>query len=160
MGSDRITLFRLTDYSIALQILYSIGINPEAYEDGVLPEIPDLVEEYWVGILKEGEGIIGCYRLHPMSSVTWQIHARMLMPYRAKFAKKASIAVFKWAVDNIPGVESIMCFVPEVNRNVRLHCHQVGFTKVGELPDSYRKDGKIVSQHIFSINKEKILCQP
>lgn len=156
MGGDRIDIKRITDFSIALTVLKNEAIASEIYEDGAFLEIPDLINEYWVAAFVKNK-LAGCYRIHPMSGVLWQIHCRILPEYRQKFAEKISVCVLCWSVENIAKLQRIMCFVPGCHRNVALHCKRVGFRKNGTLSASYVKDGQLVDQDIYSIDREKIL---
>lgn len=157
MDSNRIALDveRITDYSIPLTILSDETIASEIHEDGSILTVPDIVSEYWLSVHFENY-IIGCYRLHPMGAVTWQIHARILPRYRQVFAVRSTKAVFKWAVNNIPDLSLIMCFVPQIHTNVAMHCKQVGMHQAGCLEQSYIKNKSLMDQDLFSITKEKI----
>lgn len=156
MGSDRIDIERITDFRIALAILKNEVIVSEIYEDGAFLEIPDLINEYWVAGYIDGN-LAGCYRIHPMGGVLWQIHCRILPDFRQKWSEKISVCVLCWSFENIENLQRIMCFVPACHRNVALHCKRVGFRKNGTLSASYVKDGQLVDQDIYSINREKIL---
>lgn len=155
MGSDRINIERITDFQIALAILKNEVIASEIYEDGAFLEIPDLVNEYWVAGFID-EDLAGCYRIHPMGGVLWQIHCRILPEYRQKWAIKISRKALNWASLNIEKLQRIMCFVPVCHRNVKLHCLQVGFRGNGTLEKSYLKNGKLIDQEILSIDIESM----
>lgn len=155
MGCNRITIKRITDLAIPLQILSDETIASEIYEDGAQLDVPDIVHEYWLSAALD-EKIIGCYRIHSMGAVLWQIHARILPEYRQKWALKASKKLLIWAADNIPNIQRIMCFVPVCHKNVALHCSQVGFRRNGTLQACYVKDGQLIDQDVYSIDKEKM----
>lgn len=165
MDSNRIDIFRITDFNIPLIILDDPQIKKEIYEDGARLTIPDLVGEYWLSAhLKEH--IIGCYRVHAMGGILWQIHARILPKYRQMHAQRATKAAFLWCYKNIPDIKKIMAFVPIVHPNVALHAKISGMTLDGTIKESYLKNGKAVDQQIYSISTEKIeakwggeLCQ-
>ena len=156
MGCNRIEIKRITDLAIPLQILSDEVISSEIFEDGARLDIPDVIHEYWLSASLEGE-IIGCYRVHTMGAVMWQIHARILPPYRQKWAVKASKRLLIWAAENIENLQVLMCFVPIVHKNVALHCKQVGFRRCGTIQDSYVKDGNLIDQDIYAISRDKMI---
>lgn len=164
MDSGRIKIARLTDFHLALMILQDEVISGEIYEDGSSLVVPDLVGEYWLSAFIDDD-LMGCYRVHGMGAVLWQIHARIYPQFRQKWAIKTTKAAFVWCVKNIPNLEKIMCFVPSAHKNVDLHAIQVGMSRVGTLENSYLKDKRLIGQAIFEIDRAKIetfgggLCQ-
>lgn len=156
MGCHRINIKRITDLAIPLRILSNEIIASEIYEDGAKLDVPDIVYEYWVSASLEND-VIGCYRIHSMGAVLWQIHARILPGYRQRWAIKASKKLLIWAAENIPNIQLLMCFVPICHKNVAMHCKQVGFRRCGTLPDSYIRNAKLIDQDIYAIDKLKML---
>lgn len=148
---------------LPLSILKKESIAAEIYEDGAHLEVPDLVNEYWLSS-KIDDQIIGCYRVHPMGAVTWQIHSRILPQYRGRIAIDSGKTVLQWIFENIPSANIVMCFVPRCHRNVGLYCRQVGFEYMGTLKKSYLKNQTLYDQEIFGISREEViggeLCQP
>ena len=152
-----INIYRITDYAVVLTILDIPAIKEAISEDTAPLEVPDLVNEFWLGAEHEGN-VIGCYRVHKMGAVLYQVHAR-IMPDHRKYAEEASHALLKYCADYIQDFECLMCYVPIVHKNVLEHAIRVGFQWIGNIPKSYLKNGKVISQDVLAITKEQILCQ-
>jgi hypothetical protein len=152
-----IEIYRITDFAVAISILEDSVIKSEIYEDTAEFIVPDLVNEYWLAAAHRGI-VLGCYRLHSMGAVLWQFHCRIL-PQHRRFAQPASLAFFKWCVENVKKLETIIGFVPKGFKRARMHAVRIGMKQVGTLPNSYLKDGHVIDQEVFAITKEKILCQ-
>lgn len=148
-------LFRITDYAIPLAILRAPAIQATIGEDGAAPMMPNVINEYWVGVVAGGK-LAGCYRLHQLNGVCWQVHAFILPDYRREWSMKASKALLKWAVDSIEDLNKIICEVPAIYPNVIKHVEAQGFTWEGCNRGSFRKHGEIVDQIRFGITKEEI----
>lgn len=156
MGSDRLEVFRITDFMTALIILENPIIARDIHEDGVNKEFPDVVNEFWIGVSDYGF-TFACFRVHQMGRAVWQIHARVLPNYRSKFGEKAAHLALEWAFAYIPDIEVIVCLVPQCFRNVDLFVRRIGFKKVGLLERSYLRDGKLEDMKLYQIRGVK--CQ-
>lgn len=154
MGSNRINAFLITDYLIALSIIKDETIAKAIYEDGELFKIPDVVNEFWIGISLDGVGIIGCYRVHQLGTILWQGHAFMLPQFRKEYSVLATRAAIDFAFDKIPDLQKIMTCVPSLHENVLKHVKLCGFTEESVIKDSYLKNGQIYDRHFLSITKE------
>ncbi len=84
MGCDRVALHRSFDYSEVLLVLSDKTINNDIYEDTAVFFYPDLINDYWI-IAATIKDIIGCYRLHKIGAVTYQVHANILPEFRKKY---------------------------------------------------------------------------
>lgn len=155
MGSDRLEAYRITDFVIPMKILSNPTIAKDIYEDGSHDIIPNVVDEYWVGI-RQYDLTFACYRIHQMTSVMWQIHARVIPQYRKPYSRKASCLALKWCAENIKGIRTITCMVPKCHRDVMLFVRRIGFHFCGTIQDSYVKNQLLVGTDIFSINVDKI----
>jgi hypothetical protein len=151
----RLTAYRITDYMIPAAILQQSDIADNIYEDGASFVVPDVVNEFWIGILFRNR-TIACYRFHNMSRLTWQVHARVLPEFRNKYGISSSIQALKWMSGHVQDINIICAFIPVVHSNVAKHAHCVGMKLKGILNDSYLKDGKIVDQMIYGITKGEI----
>lgn len=130
-------------------------IAADIYEDGFCFQIPDLINEFWVGIDMQGS-TIGCYRLHQMGAILWQIHAMILPKFRKEFSLDASTLVLRWAAHNIEDLERVVCFVPKIHSNVAVHAKTVGLIHEGTIKDSFLRKSKIVDQEIYGIGRKEI----
>lgn len=154
-------LYRLTDFILPLHILQHEKIASVIYEDGAVLQIPDLVNEFWVGV-NVNDQLIGCYQFNQVSAVVWEFHVRILPKYRKKYSLEATIKAFRWATDNINGLNKIYGYVPEVFVSAAAHCEKVGMKKEAFIEGSYLWKGKIIGQIFFSITVEEIrrlVCQ-
>lgn len=157
MGSDRLEAYRITDFAVPMWIMDEDTISEAIYEDGAdRNEIPNIVDEYWIGIRK-GNYVFACFRVHQMSSVTWQIHARVLPEYRKDYSMRSAIMALKWCYDNIHKLRTIICLVPKCHRDVALFVRRVGFEYCGTVRQSYFKNNDLMNTEIFSINTDKII---
>lgn len=155
MGGDRIEAYRITDFVIPLSILTNPAIANSIYEDGDHDIVPNVVDEFWVGVRKNGT-TFGCFRVHQMTSVMWQIHARIIPCYRRKYSRIAANLALRWCAENIKSLRTITCMVPKCHRDVALYVRRVGFSFCGCIQESYKKNDLLVGTDIFSINIEKI----
>lgn len=155
MGSDRLEAYRITDFIIPMHILSNPAIANAIYEDGSHDIIPNVVDEYWIGI-KQDNKTFACFRVHQMTSVMWQIHARVIPQYRREYSRRAAYLALKWSADNIKSLRTVVCMVPKCHRDVALFVRRVGFNFCGTIQESYKKNNILVGTDIFSINIDKI----
>lgn len=154
MDSDRLKLFRITDYAVAFYVLLNPEIEKVIYEDGSPQMIPDLLNEYWFGV-SYGKDICGCFRLAPQGKVIYQIHT-MFIPGFRRHAKIAGDLLGKWCLDNLENFQSMFCMVPVCFENVSKHAIAKGFEKVGTLRNACIRDGEIYDVEMYSISRKKI----
>lgn len=147
--------FRITDFMIPLIILQNEQIASVIYEDGATLQIPDVVNEFWLGA-KVGNNVIGCYQFNPVSAVVWEIHIRILPQYRRDFSIEASKGAIRWAFENIPGLHKVIGYVPEIYEHAANHCVNIGMKQEAYLAESFLLQGKIIGQKLFSITCREI----
>ena len=145
---------RITDYQVALAILYDDEIDGNIYEDDSLKETPDLLNDYWLAAVTDENMIVGCYRVHRFGIRNWQIHAMILKEFRGEYAMPASRAVIEWCFTNIPKIMCLMAIIPDCFGNIIAHVRALGFIHSGQLKKCARWKGKVVDQHIYMLHKE------
>lgn len=155
MGSHRLEAYRITDFAVPMHILSNPVIANAIYEDGIRDIIPNVVDEFWVGIRLD-DITFACFRVHQMTSVMWQIHARVIPKYRKQYSRKSARLALRWCSDNIWGLRTITCMVPKCHRDVALFVRRVGFSFCGTIQESYLKNEILVGTDIFSMNIDKI----
>jgi hypothetical protein len=146
--------FRITDFMLASSIIVEEKIAAAMYEDGGGFTIPDVVNEYWVGVEHE-DHVIACYRAHQVYSTFWQGHAAVLPKYRDHSIGATNTAL-KWCAENIQNFQKFLVCVPAPFQNVFDHCTLVGFEHEGTIKECYMRDGKLVDVHHFTITKAAI----
>ena len=147
--------FRITDFMIPLLILQNERIAAVIYEDGAKLQIPDVVNQFWVGA-KANDKVIGCYQFNHVSAVVWEIHIRILPQYRKDYSIEASKGALKWAFENIPNLHKIIGYVPEVYKHAAQHCLNIGMKQEAYLAESFLLQGEIIGQKYFSITHREM----
>lgn len=155
MGSDRLTAFRLTDFTIPLAVISNEKIASVIYEDNTPQAIPDVVNQFWIGITT-GTDLVGCYQVEQKGQVLWQGHAHVLPEYRKEYSLEATKTAMRWCAENIPGLNTIICHIPTAHPNVVEHVLKAGMRKVGTIPQCYLFRGELVDIVILTITKEDI----
>lgn len=122
-------------------------------EDNAPPFVPDVINEYWVGIFSDGR-LAGCYRIHQVTSVCYQIHAFMI----DRADKSSGMVVLKWAVENIEDMQKLIADIPACYPNVYHFTKKQGFSDEGINRQSFTKNGKIHDMHRLGVTREEIEC--
>lgn len=156
MGGDRLEAYRITDFAIPMRIISDPVISEAIHEDGADHyQIPNVIDEFWIGVRINGF-TFACFRVHQMTKVSWQIHARVLPEYRKGYSRKAAILSLKWCHDHIDHLRTVVCLVPKIHRDVALFVRRIGFEFCGTVRQSYVKNNDLMNTEIFSINTDRI----
>lgn len=145
----------MTDYIVPSLIVKNPVIEKNLYEDGDAFTIPDLINEYWIGVEFNKEGTVACFRANRIGAVHWQGHAYVLPDYRENSVIFNQAALI-WCFDNIQDIQIVTVSIPSYLGNVVKHVQDVGFKHVGTLEKSYSCKGKLVNQEILSISREVV----
>lgn len=146
-------IVRTTDFTVPLRIVHSPGLKDVVFEDSVQSFIPDVVNEYWLAVLVN-EKLAGCYRLHKLSAVMWQLHAYMLPKYRKEYSIDATTQVLAWAYSHIDKLSAVVAYAPVCFPNVVAHALKVGFMEVGTLEKAYLRKGECTDMLVLQHFKE------
>ena len=142
-------------YDVAL--IWSIVFTPDlwetVHEDNPPTFKPDVINEAWV-LITDNNDPIGCYNLHQLNNITWQIHAFILPEYRIH-AKESGRIILKWCLDNLD-FKKIQANIPVLYPNVYHFTLHQGFKDEGLNRKSYMKDNKLHDQHCLGITREEV----
>jgi len=144
-----IEAFRVTDYTLA------IGPMKETWEmfaeDGAELKIPDIVNEYWIGI-RDNDQYAGVVRFAQVTAVMFECHICIRKQYRnvVAYAKKA----LEWIVNNVPEAMRLVCNVPEFKRGAIKVAKELGFKMQGFNSGAYLKNGKLHGLVNLGIDRE------
>lgn len=155
MDTD-LKLVRLTDYVAAYALVHEPSIWPHVHEDGIIDYVPDVLNEVWVAVVLENVGIIGAYRLHRTSSVTYMIHALLIKEYRQQYSLEAAKAVISWVRVHLPMCAKLECTIPSKYVNVINHVLKVGFYHEGTRRSSYTKSGRVWDIELFGMTAKEM----
>lgn len=151
-----LTAARTLDFGIA----HSICSIPEIFdcisEDGVEDYFPNVVNEFWILMVTESDEIAGCYRLHQVSSRTYEIHAFMIPEYRAKYSQISSRVILEWCLSELD-FSKLIANIPQKYKNVYHFTKNTGFKDEGFNRSSFMKDGKLIGQYRLGITRDEII---
>ena len=150
MDSDRLAIYRITDFITVLSILDDPIIDGDINEDGFRTPFPNVIDEFWIGIAELGSETFACFRVHQLSRHVWQVHAFVLPSYRNKYSVIAANMAKEWAWKNIPELKTLITVVPSCHPNVIYFVRKMGFKLVGKLENCYTKNKKVEDLLIFS----------
>ena len=139
---------RIYDVQVCMAVMASMW--KEISEDDAPEFIPDVINEYWIGIY--AEGLAGIYRIHQITSVCYQIHAFMI----DRTQKESGVIILKWCVDNIEDMQKLIAEIPVIYPNVYGFTKNQGFRDEGINRHSFTKNGKIHDQHRLGITRDEI----
>jgi len=149
---EAIKTFRITDYAIVKHIMSELWY--EISEDNAPDYLPDIVKEYWVGLIAQNE-IIGCYRLHSHNSILWEGHVFMLKQHRKKYSVRGLPVMYRWLLANTT-FEKLIVSVPEKYGNVIAFLEDGGFILEGINRQAFIKDGKKWDLINFGLTRTEI----
>jgi len=130
---------RLWNYQVVGQTISAVW--DEISEDNAPPYMPDLINEIYVGLFVDDE-YIGMYRFHQHTSVMWEGHVFMLPDHR-KHSIAGGFAIQKWIIENLPGIQKMIVYVPECFTNVIAFVEQIGLKKQGYNAGSHTNTGVV-----------------
>ena len=149
MGKRVIEAFRITDYTMAIQPMRERW--SDFAEDGAELRIPDIVNEYWIGILDSGK-YVGFVRLAQMNSVVMDCHICIM--HKTGNPVNYALKAMEWIIDHTPNVQKLVCHVPEFKKGAIKLAKRAGFSMQGFSSDSYLKGGKLHGLVQLGINRK------
>ena len=140
-----------------VDLIWSIVFQPDLWEtvaeDNPPTFKPDVINEAWVLITNDGEPI-GCYNLHSLNNVTWEIHA-FILPAHREHAKESGRLILRWSLNNI-NFHKLQAVIPAMYPNVYHFTLHQGFTDEGLSRKSYMKNNQLHDQHILGITRDEV----
>lgn len=107
---------------------------------------PDLENSIWF-LLKQDEEIVGIIRLENMNCVTWIPHIVIKPEYRGNGSKEWGIYVMQYMKDRLKDVRFLILTPVE---SAKRYAERLGFTLLGILPKSIKRNGKLMDQYILT----------
>ena len=110
---------------------------------------PDVVRFHHFVLSVDGEDI-GLYMFEKLNTKTLVIHPAILKKFRKAFSYKSYEAVKESIIEKTIGITNLVCFIPTCYKDCINFALHFGFSKVGVLPASSEREGKILDQVIMS----------
>lgn len=121
-------------------------------EDNAELEI-NVNKEAWI-LMSENDQNIGIYCLHPLNSVTLQIHAHVLPEFR-RFAYQTGVEILTWFLDNVK-YDKIVAEIPKLYPDVYYFTKKFGFQDEGINRQSHKKYGKLHDTWYLGITRSEV----
>ena len=138
-----VTCERIIDVVIAQAIFNTCW--DEVTADGVECYTPNVMGEYWVGLVADGV-YVGVYRFHQTATTTWEGHTHMIPDKRKAYSMAAVVPIKKWMLENLEGLEKINVTIPALYKNVVRFTESIGFICEGVDRMSFMKNGELHDQ--------------
>lgn len=148
---EALTAERIYDVQICMAVMGNMW--DEISEDDAPVYHPDVINEYWVGIYDDG--LIGIYRIHPLNSICFQIHAFMM----DRTKKESGKVILQWCVHNIEDMQKLIAEIPVIYQNVYYYTKKQGFKDEGINRKSFMKNDKLHDQYRLGITRSEIWSQ-
>lgn len=113
-----------------------------SYEDF----IPDTENCIWF-ILKHNSDTAGLIKLDNLNLTTWIPHIVIKEKYRGNGSEQWGLMVASWMQERFTDVNFLVMTPYESAKNYAL---RMGFTLLGTMPNSIKKNGKLMDQYILS----------
>lgn len=134
--------------------------HPDVYNcisDDISPKIEEFTAE---SLLASGTNVImpndnTVFVFIPHNGITYDIHITTTPGARGEQAIKAGWKALEYAFNNIDNCQKLICFIPEIYKNVIKYTMQFGFEKEGELKNSYLKNGNLYNEIILGLRRDK-----
>jgi RimJ/RimL family protein N-acetyltransferase len=97
--------------------------------------------------LEPVEGVL--VSLRPKMETLWEAHIAALPEARGRGSEAVKLAA-DWLRTNTRA-EQVLAMFPDDNAAVHRMVERSGFVRVGEVPSSFRRDGRLLSLHIYSL---------
>lgn len=147
---------RLTDYALAMSSMKACW--HEMCEDDAELKVPDLINEYWIGVYKD-KGYAGCFRVAQVTSVMYECHVCILKEFR-QYISDITLSFYQWVLDNIQ-LEKLISNIPSCNKKAIIYALRIGFKKQGVNAYAYKREGKLHAMIQLGIRRKEMedLCR-
>jgi len=153
---SNLTISRCFDVSFIYNMMHEPRLWDEITEDASADYIPDVVKDFYLCIWN-GPKVIGFYKFNQVFARTWEIHANVLPEQRNKHARETGGLALHWAIEHIPSMDKLVCFIPEKFKHVKKYAEFYGFKVEGNNKKSYFKDGKLIDLYQLGMTRQDII---
>ena len=150
-----ITFERSFDYELIRSILTHPRIYPHIADDGSPPREeyrPIESEAIWYVVVRDCEEVLGLWMLHPLNTITYEIHTALLPNAWGSRSIQAALELPDWIWEHTP-CRRIITNVPSANRLALRFALAAGMTIYGVNPGSYLKNGVLCDQTCLGLSK-------
>jgi len=137
--------------------------NPDIYSD-VTDDASGKMEDFDASYLLEnpsiymlgrhnGKGILGMMIFGALNGITYHTHICMGASCRGKDAVGCAQDSIAWMFENTK-CRKLVAFVPGHRKTVKMIARAIGFEREGVLKNSFLKDGELMDEVIYGIEKE------
>lgn len=109
------------------------------------------LEGVWI-ILEEDNHIAGLANLIPLNNVLWTPHILIYKEHRGRDSVEWGHLVIAFMKEHL-GAKKFLAFTPYLT--AKRYAEKIGFTNIGVLSNSIRKDGELLNQFILELGEEQ-----
>ena len=95
---------------------------------------------------------IGLFIIHKTDLNLFQCHVQVIPEHRDRYAVEFGSGAVKWVWDNTE-LNKLIALIPEIYPNVHKFAEVQGFKQEGYITNSYKKNGKMYSQWLMTIDR-------
>ncbi len=96
----------------------------------------------------------------PHNSSTFDVHVTSTPEGRKDKAIKSGYDATEYAFTQIDGCKKLICFIPEIYKNVMRYVEKLGFEEEGVITESYLKNDKLHNEHIYGLRRSSWALEP
>lgn len=125
------------------------------YESIVYDNSPEFKEYVPTGIwftLYENECVAGFINLEPLNNVMWTSHVMIYESFRGKGSEEWAVQAAWWMRENVGATKFLAITPHEAAKN---YAERAGFTLIGVLSNSIKKNGKLLNQYMLELGEEE-----
>ncbi len=141
------TIFPTTDISLIKAALELENIYDNMAYDGS-PSLQEYVPTgVWLLLLGKNDLVCGFINLNQMNNVMWNCHIYIRPYYRGNGSEEWGIQAAQYISKH--GAKKILAITPY--ESAKKYAERVGFTNVGVLSSSIRKNGQLLNQWLLEL---------
>jgi len=122
--------------------------RPEDFDASDMLKSDDIYALGW----RDNGSIPGLLILYALNGITYQGHICMSKECRGREAVENSLKAKDWMFENT-NCRKIVAFVPDHRKVVKVIVKAIGFEREGKLKNSFLKDGTLIDEVIYGIEK-------
>lgn len=116
------------------------------------PEFSQYVPKGVWFVLFENNDIAGLINLEQMNNVMWNCHIMIYASHRGNGSEEWAKLVAQWAREHLEA-EKFLAITPY--EAAKKYAERAGFTNVGILSSSIRKNGKLLNQYVLELGEQQ-----